>query len=171
MKKITTSLFSLFICLLLAACDDEDIGSDVISIVINATVESKDGEDLLYPSNPNSYSVRDMRLLYEKEGQLVTEDNGTENTPRGIMLAPPNSTIRDYYLIRIFPPEYVITEINPGEIKIFTNYIKWTENDLDTLEYEVNHESSNAIVTTKVWYNGIMADFMSDVARTIKVVK
>jgi len=137
MKPLTLMLIS---AMMLFSCQKEK-ESFIVDIGIEITVSDENGNDLLNPSNQNSFNEQNIKIYDLINGVVEEVYYPNYDNPRcfsivekdGIyrMMLSPNANEKD---------EFPVT------------YIKWNETDTDTIKCSISR-GDNYVVCTKVWYN------------------
>ncbi|MCV2486309.1 hypothetical protein OD917_15330 [Flavobacterium sp. SH_e] len=136
----------LLIVLFSASCDsnplkEEPITGYVLDATIDFSVVNSKNEDLLNPSNPDSYDQSKIKILFLLNGKLVPQYQGNLDYPNFFMIYQ-NS---DRYVIRVF------LNYDKGE-KLPETYIQWNENDKDIVKVEYSR-TKNSTIKKNVWLN------------------
>lgn len=141
--KTHTLLFFALTFIMLACKKNDDTSNNgnssatVISSSINIEVLSPKGADLLNPNTPNAFLEKDIKIFYlTNNGELKevfnqfkivsTKDNGSDK----------------YHMIAFLKMD----------AKNTTNYIKWRDTDMDTINATFDI-ANNSTILSKIIYN------------------
>ncbi len=128
------------VIVLLSSCEKESLNFN-LDRQIEILVTDKSGNNLLNPSNPEAYNIKDIRLYYLEDNNLKEVFYSHQDYPRNYMILDELD-----YRIRIFP--------NASKEEEFpVTLIKWNETDMDTIKCEFSR-TENSLICRKVWYNG-----------------
>lgn len=114
-----------------------------LDALLEFSIINSENQDLLNPNNPNHITQEDIKIFYLINGQSKEVYNPLMSNPRNFLIYKHESE----YRIRISPN---ISETE--EIPI--TYIKWNNNDTDTIKVSYNR-TPNAIQQRKIWLNDI----------------
>jgi hypothetical protein len=135
---LTISLFT--------ACESKDESKAAFSIdrAVKLSVKNHEGEDLLDPSNSNSYTEEDITVFYLVDGEKKKVFRPNLEISKGFKIYNWENT--PGYRMTIFPNDL-------SEDDIRTTYIQWSKNDLDTMKTKIERRE-NMVWCRKVWWNG-----------------
>ena len=140
----------LVICILFGSifsCKKISQEGAIVDLMINLTIESSDGKDLLNPNTPNAIKAGDINIFYEINGKretyLSTSNAYKLDNPAGFTVNKPDNSFGNKYFLTIFSnPDVnnnsitVIAVSGREEIKIIS---------------EVT-QTSNSHSIAKIWY-------------------
>jgi hypothetical protein len=132
----------LAIAFVFSCSKKEDPCCTIIDTSIMLTVKDTEGNDLLNPLTPGSFTEQGIYLYYVTNGVAERVNYGNLDHPKMFRIIDEYS---DAYRIIIYP-NTAISEAFP------LTYIQWTDNDTDTIRCELFRDSNREIVT-KVWFN------------------
>lgn len=145
----------IFVICFFSSCNKTD-GPFVYSVDVAIRVLNVEGTDLLNPSNPESYSLDDIKV-YNKVGD------------KWILYYEPNHGASRGFLIRMVN-ELTIMTLYPSIENVGTyteTMIKWSEQDSDVIKCDLLKKNKDAyIVIDKVWLNG-----ERQAGRTLTIIK
>lgn len=155
MKPVTLILITTMV---LFSCQKEK-ESHNIDTGIEITVFDSIGNDLLNPSNQNSYKENIIKIYYLINGVVEEVYYSNYDNPRNFIIYEKDGI----YQMRLFPNANEKDELP-------VTYIKWNDSDTDTIKCCFSRTESS-VICTKVWYNEtLMWDDYSS-CRCIQVVK
>jgi hypothetical protein len=155
MKPLTLMLIS---AMMLFSCQKEKEAMN-LDAGIEITVFDNNGNDLLNPSNQNSFKEQNIKIYYLINGIVEEVYYPNYDNPRNFSIYERDGI----YRMGLSP--------NANEKDEFpVTYIKWNETDTDTIKCSISRTESS-VICTKVWYNEtLMWDDYSS-CRCIQVVK
>lgn len=154
MKK----LILILVCLMTIQCsnDDENNEQYVYSINVDFKILNQEGNDLLNPETEGYFEENNLQLYYLINDNLVLAQDydsqiGNEN---GITLISETSP----FTLRIFTnpdTSNYISEENGIKYGQNITYLKFSEEDIDTIVTEWEYMEDHYFKNTKIWYNNI----------------
>ena len=135
MRRLIISLVAISSSISCNSNNTNRSGHFNIDTKIDILLKNSEGIDLLNPNNSNSYTASDISIYSILNGV---------NKPSDFIIIAPQNRETDKYIMRVFPYNYALTDV--------ITYIKWNNNDIDTLK--TNYKSgNNNTVCSKVWHN------------------
>ncbi len=147
------NVFILFSVILYAgscSCEGDDpIVGPHYGIGPSFRIVDHNGNDLLNPDHPNFIHIEDIEVFFLVQGEL--------KSPYEVLSMPLGSSIVDTLCIRQNGGQYykmsIIFNPIPSSGNIAVTYVKWNENDTDTIESRVN-EKGAGYGNYMISYNG-----------------
>ena len=140
------AIITLLILTVFISCNKDD-SNEKTTVFFDTSVEisakNVNGEDLLNPNNPNAYKTENIKIYYLINGEKQEVNDNKMDYPRSFLVYQNGEDFR----IRIFK--------NNSKIEgLPITYIKWNENETDTIQTEYDRTYSNEPRMQKVWFNG-----------------
>ena len=160
MKTIAALIFLTLFSSCTKSIDDEPQQQANLAVGIDIGIRNANGEDLLNPSNPNSYKADNIKLYYLINGKKIEINDPKMATPRNFIIYEKDGE----YRIGV-TQNYSETESLP------ITYIEWNPNETDTLQAEV-YRNGGLIRSIKTWFNGeLMWDAESETEPFFTIIK
>ena len=116
-----------------------------ISTGIQLSIFNSENEDLLNPENPNHLDHSKIKLFYVIDGVEKEVYNPNFDNPRNIFIF--EDEIENIYKIGIS-----LNDTETSERPI--TYIRWNDDDSDTIEATYERDGPGIVLKNKVWLNG-----------------
>lgn len=155
MKPITLIIISAIVFF---SCQKEKKELN-IDTGIEITVFDENGNDLLNPSNQNSFKEQTIKIYYLINGVVEEVYYPNYDNPRNFSVYEKEGV----YRMGLSP------NANEKE-ELPVTFIKWNETDTDTIKCSFSR-TDNSVICTKVWYNGSVMWEDYSFCRCIQVVK
>ena len=132
-------LFSLF------SCDKKEEVEEqaIIDVFIELSVYNSQNIDLLDTANPGHLESSDIKLFYEINGNIIEVNDPNMENPRNFTIFKHTNEYRIGITMN-----HTETSDRPR------TFIKWTEDDIDTIE-TIYERPNNSILKRTVLLNGI----------------
>lgn len=149
MKK---TLILISILTLLISCNSNDkeeeeqliYGTSVLSFC-EITVKDRAGNNLLDPTNPNSFDIDNIKIFYLIDGEKKEFYEEHLDAPKGFRVIQHDFTSEYQFIIHL---NYDRTE------DFSTTYIQWNENDTDTIKALFKYPpNTSSVLLRTVWQN------------------
>lgn len=143
MKRVTlkTTLIAFVLLTAMGCSKDDDQAQYNLAVGFDMSIKDRDGNDLLDPANPNAFKESDIKLYYVIDGNVEEVFDGRLDSPRNFYIYNRNSE----YRIGI-TQNYTETSDMP------ITYIKWNDNDTDTIT-STFRRGENFVIQEKIFLN------------------
>lgn len=158
MKTFLKSTFCLFILAILSASCKENEQPHFVNIDRMAfiTVVDEQGNNLLDPNQDGAFDPKDIKIFYERDGEMEEFYEGHLDMPRNFRIDPPE-----------FGSDYLIALVLDSEKTV----IQWNEAEADTIQAEI-HDAGASIMVQKVFYQGqLMHELPAMSRREFTIIK
>ncbi|MGM0944944.1 MAG: hypothetical protein ACQEW9_07145 [Bacteroidota bacterium] len=130
----------LFILLFTLSCNEKEeplfLTFDRMTFI---TVLDIQGKNLLDPKHEKHYKLEDIKIFYDRNGNLEEFYQGHLDMPRNFRIDPPELG-RDYKMALVLDSEKTV--------------IQWNKTESDTIQAEFLDNDANAEIVIKVFLNG-----------------
>lgn len=133
-----------------------------VDTTIDFIVKYSEGNDLFNTENPNLINLRNIRLIYEINGEQIVYYNESMDALYGVLFW---GNGEDSFL-RIYPN----TDIN-SELPV--TYIDWGNGDVDKITCEIVRYDNGTVFINKVWFNDelVWSNYNTQGRRVIEIIK
>jgi len=137
--KNLISIFSILFLLIASSCNENEqpqfFNVDMMAFI---TVVDRQGNNLLDPNQEGAYDPKEIKIFYERNGNMEEFYEGHLDMPRNFRIDPPEFE-RDYIMALVLDSEKTI--------------IQWNEAEADTIQAEI-HDDGAIVIVRKVYYLG-----------------
>lgn len=138
MKNLSQTLLIIFAFMNLACKEDEQPNFAVVDTVAFITVLDQQGNNLLDPSHEGSFKAKDIKIFYERNGEMIEFFEGHLDMPRNFRIDPPE-----------FGSDYLMALVLDAKKTV----IQWNKTESDTLLAEI-HDDARSVVVRQVSHKG-----------------
>lgn len=151
-------LLPLVLMLLSSACSNEEPSpAAVFDMIVYIEIIDNHGNNLLNPNHEGFYDPRDIKIFYERNGQMEEFFEKHLNWQRNFRILPPEFE-RDYVMALVLDSEKTV--------------IQWNEYESDTIHAEFYKTDFPSVRVTKLYFNGELKWDVADlVPREITIFK
>jgi hypothetical protein len=133
------SIVSILLVLLISSCkENEQPQFFTVDMMAFITVVDKQGNNLLDPNQEGAYDPRDIKIFYERDGNMEEFYEARLDMPRNFRIDPPEFD-RDYIMALVLDSEKTVIQRN--------------ETEADTIQAEI-HDNASSVIVQKVYYMG-----------------
>jgi len=162
MKTILSILILAFV---FNSCKKEQTNGYVSDGSVYIRVQDKIGMDLLNQSNPGAYLKSDIKIFYLSKGVKEEVYHSNYDYPRNFYISEEADSKGDFWMT-------LFLNSSADEAYPIT-YIKWSENDTDTLKCDV-YRNEGLVSVQNIWLNDSLvwkAEDYSKGPRNIYIIK
>jgi hypothetical protein len=150
----------LLVAGILCSCEPKQPSNVVFEILVAFKVQSASGVDLLNPANPEAINIDAIEIYHVMaDSSVILEYESGLDARDGFSIISPSASASEFYLfdLALLPignnVGYIPTLADDAtRVEQHTLYIKWNENDTDTVYATFKHNGS-VHTYDKVWYN------------------
>jgi len=156
--------FIILLTVCVTACTPE-MGGVIIDADVNLVVWDKQNRNLLDSITPGYFKKEGIILYNLKDGVKEEVYHSNYDAPRNFLIFKNEGNNEP--VMKMFPE---VGSLGKNETKLVTTYIKWNDQDEDTVICTVNrvhHKEGEITNVSQVWYNGkLMYDIQVNGAPT-----